>query len=85
MLEDREIIGISETVYRLANSPRLRAALTELGMDVNQALETIDFLQATPADDVSVLLTSPFAEPNGDYRPNPTRFSDGTWRVFYSA
>jgi hypothetical protein len=84
MLEATGPIEVHEMVYRLANPPGLRAALAELEMEATEVLETINFLQGTAADDASVLLTSPFAD-KSDYKPISTRFSDGTWRVFYSA
>jgi hypothetical protein len=86
MLEEIESIEISETVFRLANAPQLRAALEQLGGDLRDINETIDFLQAAPTDQVSLLLIAgPFAAPSASFVPSPTRFSDGTWRVFYSA
>jgi len=84
MLETIDPIEIREIVYRLANPPHLRAALAELETEGAEALEAIDFLRGTPTDDATVLLTGPFAD-NSDYKPISTRFSDGTWRVFYSA
>ncbi len=87
MLEDIVIVVIDEVIYRLANPARVRAALVDLGVeDWEEVNETIEFLQTTGADDVSVLLAAPFAEdPTRAYKPLPTRFSDGTWRVFYGA
>lgn len=82
MLENIAPISIDETVYRLANPPRVRAALDVLGTDFEKVIETLDFMKASSADDVADLLTSPFA---ADYTPPPTRFTDGTWKVFYSA
>ena len=84
MLENIAAIPIVETVYRLANPPRIRAALDDLGTSFEGAIETLDFMKANSADDVAILLASPF-DTAGNYTPSPTRFSDGTWRVFYSA
>lgn len=82
MLESYAQISIDETVYRLANPPRVRAALDVLGTDFEGVIETLDFMKTSSADDVAVLLTSPF---DADYTPPPTRFTDGSWKVFYSA
>jgi hypothetical protein len=85
MLEGSDSIIISETVFRLANPPQMRAALELLGGDLAEINETIDFLQSRFTDDVSLLIASPFGDPPTNITPRPTRFSDGTWRVFYSA
>jgi hypothetical protein len=84
MLERIATLVINEIVYRLANPPRMRAALAELGADREGVLETLDFLKTTGAEDVSVLLSAPFVD-DPIYTPSPTRYSDGTWKVFYSA
>jgi RES domain-containing protein len=84
MLRGLAEVQIDERIYRLGNPPSTRAALLELGDDWEAVVETVDFLKADSDDDALVLLNSPFVQRPG-YKPEPTRFSDGTWRVFYSA
>ena len=84
MLEDEEAITINHLVYRLANRQEIRAALGDLPISLEDAIETIVFLGATDLADAITLLDSPI--PN---RFNVTgrvsmNFTDGTWRVFYS-
>jgi hypothetical protein len=84
MLRGLNRLDIDTTTYRLANPPRVRAALTDLSISLEATLETIDFLGASAADDAGALLSSPFEHDPNFIRP-PTRFSDGSWPVFYSA
>ena len=84
MLEDDEAIWINHLVHRLANRQEIRAALGDLPISLEDAIETIDFLGATDTADALTLLDAPFRI-DSRYRPHPTRFTDGTWRVFYSA
>jgi RES domain len=84
MLRGLPPVYIDERVYRLGNPPRIRAALLELGDHWEAVVETLDFLKADSDDDASVLLNGPFAQKPG-YALEATRFSNGTWRVFYSA
>jgi hypothetical protein len=84
MLRGLAEIDIEERVYRLGNPPRVKAALLDLGDDWEALAETVDFLKADSDNEASALLDSPFVQKPG-YKPEPTRFSDGTWRVFYSA
>jgi hypothetical protein len=84
MLEELEQLEINHIVYRLANPPRIRAALGDLSTNLEEVLETIDFLGFQSTEEAATLLDSPFRE-DTDYKPRPTRFSDGSWRVFYSA
>jgi hypothetical protein len=84
MLEDVEQLAINHIIYRLANPPRIRAALADLSTSLEEVLETIDFLGLQSAEDAASLLDTPFREDTA-YRQPPTRFSDGSWRVFYSA
>jgi hypothetical protein len=86
MLESFPKIVIDETVFRIANPLRVRAALVDLKADLQDALETIDFLGMSGADDAEFMLNAPFQDdPTTSYKLRPTRFSDGTWKVFYSA
>jgi hypothetical protein len=57
-----------------------------LQADLATALDTTDFLKSAEDDDALNMLTSPFrADPSNTFVPETTRYSDGTWRVFYSA
>jgi hypothetical protein len=83
MLEDSSQIAIEEVVFRIANPPRFRAALADLNASLEDVIETIDFLGAANEQDSGLMLTVPFQEdPTGNFKPSPTRYSDGTWRVF---
>src|SRR5262245_2775764 len=84
MLEDLEQLAINHIVYRLANPPGIRAALADLSTSLEEVLETIDFLGLQSAEDATTLLDTPFRE-DTTYKPLSTRFSDSSWRVFYSA
>jgi RES domain len=84
MLADVNRARIDEALFRLANPPRIRKSLMDAGATLEEAIETIDFLGGDNSNDAVLMLNTPF-ELNPSYRPNPTRFSDGTWRVFYSA
>jgi hypothetical protein len=53
-------------------------------MTLEDALATLDFVSARNAEDAVLLLETPFIN-NANYKPSVTRFSDGSWRVFYSA
>ncbi|MGA7070403.1 RES family NAD+ phosphorylase [Bradyrhizobium sp.] len=56
----------------------------DAGATLEDAIETIEFIGGDNSNDALLMLNMPF-ELNPSYRPSPTRFSDGTWRVFYSA
>jgi len=84
MLADINRASLDETLFRLANPPRIRKSLMDAGATLEEAIETIDFIGGDNSNDAVLMLDTPF-ERNPSYRPNPTRFSDGTWRVFYSA
>jgi hypothetical protein len=84
MLEGLERRIIDSVVHRLANPLRIRAALADLSVSLAEALEAIDFLEASTAEAAVTLLDAPFRSYT-NYKPRPTRFSDGSWPVFYSA
>jgi hypothetical protein len=84
MLEDQDAIAIRHLVHRLANLRGVRAALDDLPITLEETIETIDFLGTAEPADAITLLDTPF-RPDSSYRPGATRFSNGTWRVFYSA
>ena len=56
----------------------------DAGATLEDAIETIEFIGGDNSNDAVLMLNTPF-EINPSYRPSPTRFSDGNWRVFYSA
>jgi RES domain len=76
--------SLDERLFRLANPRRIRKSLMDTGATLEEAIETIDFIGGDNSNDAVLMLNTPF-EQNPSYRPGPTRFSDGTWRVFYSA
>jgi hypothetical protein len=84
MLADVNRASLDETLFRLANPPRIRKSLVDVGATLEEAIETIDFIGGDSSNDAVLMLNGPF-EQNPSYSPRPTRFSDGTWRVFYSA
>jgi hypothetical protein len=84
MLEELNQLAIDQIVYRLANPPAVGAALADLPVSLEDALDTLDLLELRSAEDATTLLETPFFE-DPSYTPRPTRFSDSTWRVFYSA
>jgi RES domain-containing protein len=84
MLEDQEPTAIDHLVHRLANPPNIRAALDDLHMTLEETVETIQFLGTSGSTDAITLLETPF-KAYSSYKPSPTRFTNGTWRVFYSA
>jgi hypothetical protein len=84
MLEELNPLAIDQIVYRLANPPSVSAALADLPVSLEDALETLDLFELKTAEDATTLLETPFLE-DLSYKPRPTRFSDSSWRVFYSA
>lgn len=83
MLQDLDHTLVSRELIRIANPPRVRVALMDLGASLEEAIETADFL-GDSQDDADAMLALPFAETQG-FTPGATRFSNGSWRVFYSA
>ena len=84
MLTDVNQVGLDERLFRLANPPRIRKSLMDAGASLEEAIETIDFIGGDNSNDAISMLNTPF-EQNPSYRQVPPRFSDGTWRVFYTA
>ncbi len=84
MLETLAPTAIDETICRLANARRRLEALHALGLDENELAEVLNFIGAHNDGDADLLLDEPFRN-DPTYRPEPTRFSDGSWRVFYAA
>jgi hypothetical protein len=84
MLTGIEHSNIAETLFRLTNPPRFKRAMMDLRATLQETIEVIDFLGADNLDDAKVMLDRPF-EVSANWTPRPTRYSDGTWRVFYSA
>jgi RES domain len=83
MLEGETQTAIDYLVYRLANPRNVNEALGDLGMSLEEALETASFLGRQQVNPVE-LLDAPFRT-DPSYRPSATRLSDSNWRVFYSA
>ena len=71
-----------ERVCRFANARRRTEALAELGLDT---VDIDEILASLGGDgDAEALLDGPFLL-DRSYTPSPTRFSDGSWRVFYAS
>lgn len=84
MFDGIDKTAVETVVYRLANPLRFRVSFMDLSTTLEDAIETIDFIGTDNADDAAAMLEMPFAQTPG-YQPSPTRYSDGSWRVFYSA
>src|SRR5258708_978625 len=82
VLEFHSRSRIDEIVCRLANARHPVSALTALGLSPIKVDEVLFFLGR--GSNPTELLDAPFNE-NPAYRPSPTRFSDGSWRVFYAS
>jgi hypothetical protein len=77
--------SFSRTTFRYASQEEDKNILQEMGMDPGNAEEMLVFLNArNKAGSLKSLLDKPF-ELKSQLAPKPTRFSDGTIRVFYSA
>ena len=85
MLEGMERIDVSNALHRMANLSRVGEFAQRKGLNFEQAREIVAFMGEKLADE---LLRSPF-EPKNFLDPTKpfgaTRFSDGTWPVFYGA
>ena len=80
----------SYRVYRLASFPKFRDFVTKVGIDSRGQLDleaavVAAGLQYLLRSDPSALLDLPFAKRTFRRRILATRFSDGTYRVFYSS
>jgi len=71
---------IGGRLYRLANMRRRLEALSVLGMASSDLDEVLRFLDGD--GDANELLDAP-SRFDPSFRPAPTGFSDGSWRVFY--
>jgi hypothetical protein len=82
LLESLNQERITARLCRLANVRRRLAALEALGIKFANLGEVLDFLGGD--GDPNELLDAPLRfDPS--FRPDPTRFSDGSWGVFYGA
>jgi hypothetical protein len=88
MLEQLPRRDAEETIHRLASKSKMRAFLERQGFDFDSIKEQIELLREFEAlDDPNHLLNAPF-EPKHTIDRNkidPTRYSDGTYQVFYGA
>jgi len=85
MLEDIPAIPRQGAVFRLANPGNASEAILEMGLDAEGISEMLSLLRERRlAGDPEDLLDGPFAD-KPFYKPQRTRFSDGSVRVFYSA
>ena len=82
MLEGLPKDRMEARLYRLANTRRRLEALTALGLVSDDRDEVLAFLGGD--GDPEELLDAPL-RPDLTWSPEPTRFSDGSWRVFYAA
>ena len=82
LLEPLAQAPISARLCRLANVRRRLAALEALGITFDHIEALLEFLGGD--GDPNELLDGPLRfDPS--FRPAPTRFSDGSWAVFYGA
>jgi hypothetical protein len=83
-----ELFSADKTVYRFAKVVDFSAMLGAMGFEAQDLDEILDFLgESRGPSDHEHLLDAPFAaKPQLAARKMvPTRFSDGSLRVFYSA
>lgn len=85
MLEDMEVGAVSSTIYRLANLSNYAKFGSQRGLSFEEVQDLLKFLSVGATD----LLREPF-KPKPLLHPStpfgkPTRYSDGTWPVFYGA
>jgi hypothetical protein len=82
MLEALTQQRITGGLCRFANMRRRVDALIALGIDPTEVNEVLAFLGGD--GDADELLDGPLRH-DPTYNPGPTRFSDGSWRVFYAS
>jgi hypothetical protein len=82
LLESLAQVNIVANVCRFANMRRRLEALAELGTSPTELEEVLAFLGGE--GDPEELLDAPMRY-DPAYSPRPTRFSDGSWRVFYAS
>jgi hypothetical protein len=68
MLGELNPLAIDQIVYRLANPPSVSAALADLPVSLEDALETLDLFELKTAEDATTLLETPFLE-HPSYNP----------------
>ena len=88
MLEGIRILQADHRVFRFANAVDFEDMLSAMGFDPEDIDEMLGFLGETGDEfDGTRLLDAPFApKPQLEARKiTPTRFSDGSLRVFYSS
>lgn len=85
MLEDIPATVHQGLIFRLVNQAQHVKVLTEMGLQVEDISEMVALLRERGVSDEPVrFLDGPF-ELKPFYSGEPTRFSDGSVRVFYSA
>ena len=84
MLESLAQSAIDEIAFRIANPRQYSEAIAELGANLQDIVETVDFVGGFGQSEAINMLDSPFVK-DPSFAPKPTRYSDGSWRVFYSA
>ncbi|MCC7046364.1 MAG: RES family NAD+ phosphorylase [Alphaproteobacteria bacterium] len=82
MLEAVAQTPLEANVCRLANMRRRLEALRALGISLVDTEEALRFLNGD--GNAIELIDAPLRD-DPTFRPSPSRFSDGSWRVFYSA
>lgn len=88
MLEGIGILQTDDRVYRFANVLNFEDMLTEMGLGAEDIDEILEFLgESRDPSEGQRLLDAPFTpKPQLEARRiTPTRFSDGSLRVFYSS
>ena len=88
MLEELRAIEAEETVYRYAIQPKVVETLESMGLDPDEVEELVPLLGSVGLTvSPEELLDAPFRPkaPLDTKFPERTRYSDGSWRVFYGA
>jgi RES domain len=88
MLEELRRLHVDDRVYRFANLVDFSGMLRQMDFQAGEIEEILEFLgEARDRADARRLLDAPFApKPQlAARRITPTRFSDGSLRVFYSS
>ncbi len=85
MLEELPALQTTKIVYRFGNRRDYTSAARHIGLDDQATQELLQFVGSDEGPvDVNELLTAPFQEKR-QFQQHPTRYSDGSWPVFYSA
>lgn len=85
MLEELPPLNRTEIIHRFGNRREPLDVARRMGLDEQAVDELLAFLgPESRTMDAKQLLDDPFRQKQ-HWAPRPTRFSDGTWPVFYAA